>query len=397
MANPFSSDFSADFGAGGATLAITQASQTVSAAASSAIIAHGTFAQTPQSLSAAGTVPNIISGSLSRSQASQGLVAAGTVPLGPDQGHLVTTQASQTLVGSATADASFHVANLAITQASHVLTNPGLPVTPPPTPPTVIAVGSQQDFVRRIRAVLPTGWFPDSGTPVLDGVLAGVANIWSSLWELLVYVARQKRIATATDINLDIIATDFLGQTLPRKPDELDAVYRARIRATIFQEMGTRKAVSDALTRLNGAPPKIFEPSNATDTGGYGAAGSRINTGLYYNSAGGYGSYKLPFQALIQTTLPQSVVTTSGVQGYGRKTGNPTVIGGYGVGAIEYASGVGELLSASDQEVYDAINAVKPVASIMWVSTQGTTVQPTGPQSGALLDVNFILDVSRLA
>jgi hypothetical protein len=283
-------------------------------------------------------------------------------------------------------------------------------------------VGDQDDFIARLKAVLPRGWVGDPGsTPVLDGLLAGIASIWVSMWALLSYVEAQRRIATATDINLDIIASDFLGTTLSRRPGEADAAYSSRIRASIFQEMGTRQAISDALTRLTGSAPRIFEPSKASDTGGYGAAGAQVNTGLAYGVAGGYGSYNMPFQALIETNLP-SVATTVGVQGYGGKgsksiparvwssdfssdfgpsdaasSNSNVAIGGYGVGAIEYSSGVGELLSASDQEVYDAINSVKPVATIMWVSTQKTSPQTSGGQSGSELDSTFVLNVSRLS
>lgn len=257
------------------------------------------------------------------------------------------------------------------------------------------AVGSQADMARRIRAVLPTGWFAESA-PVLDGVLAGLGSIWAFLWSLLSYVNQQKRISTATDINLDIISADFLGTSLPRKSGEGDALYRQRIKSSIFTEMGTRHAVSRALTLLTGSAPTIFEPRNATDTGGRGARGAVVNTGLGYGVAGGYGSYALPFQAFIQTNLPQ-VVGIAGVQGYGsagRTFGS--VVGGYNAGAIEYNIGSLALLSASDTEIYDVVNAVKPVATIMWVATDDTNPL-TSPDGPPLLDISFVLDTSRMS
>ncbi len=264
-----------------------------------------------------------------------------------------------------------------------------------PAPPSS-SIGTQADFVRRLRSVLPAGWFPQSA-PVLDGVLNGIASIWSSLWGLLVYVSAQKRIATATDINLDMIAADFLGPNLPRRPNEYDSSYRARIRASIFQEMGTRAAISATLTALTGGEPAIFEPANARDTGGYGARGSAVDTGLYYGKAGGYGSYKLPFQAFVGTSLT-AAATISGVQGYGFASGyNKVVIGGYGAGALEYASGEAQSVSAADADIYAAINAVKPVGTIIWVTTEKTALQPIVNGSGAALDTSFILDISRLA
>lgn len=263
-----------------------------------------------------------------------------------------------------------------------------------PPPP---AIGSQADMVNRLAAVLPTGWFPSvAQAPVLGGLLAGIASIWAFLWSLLSYVTLQKRITTATDINLDLISNDFLGLSLPRNAGESDASFRARIQATIFQEMGTREAVIRALTTLTGGAPSVFEPRNAFDTGGRGASGGTINTGLGYGVAGGYGSYQLPFQAFIQTTLPQ-VIGTIGVQGYGSPSVpvSGEVIGGYGVGALEYSSGSAALLSASDDAVFATINTVKPIATIMWVSTTKSNPQTSGGGT-PVLDSSFILDTSRL-
>lgn len=259
------------------------------------------------------------------------------------------------------------------------------------------SIGSQDDMVRRLKAALPAGWFSGDENPVLDGLLAGLGYVWSSLWTLLAYVSKQTRIATATDVNLDIIGRDFLGTALARTVGETDDAYRARIQASLFQEMGTRRAITRALTSKTGAPPVIFEPRNASDTGGRSAVGSRAPAGLAYNTAGGYGSYSLPFQAFVTTNLPISV-GVSGVQGYGARgvAAFGQVIGGYNAGAIEYASGSAGLLSASDQEVYDAVNAVKPVATIIWVSTSNTNPQTAGG-GHPVLDVDFVLDVSRLS
>lgn len=256
-----------------------------------------------------------------------------------------------------------------------------------------MTLGDLSDFVRRIKAVLPWGWFATDSTPVLDTLLSGIGAVWAQMWALLIYVARQRRIATATDINLEVIANDFLGDTLPRKTGESDPAYSLRIRQAIFREMGTRKAISTALTQLTGEAPVIFEPANAHDTGAYASAGSTGYCGLAYGSAGGYGSYQLPFQAFVLTTLPQTVAV-SGVQGYaGGGVQYTNVIGGYGGGAIEYSSGDGVLIGVADEEVYGAINAIKPVATIIWVSTQETNIQgSTSPR----LNSSFILDISRL-
>lgn len=266
-----------------------------------------------------------------------------------------------------------------------------------------MATGDQDDFVTRLRAWLPRLWFPEdpADAPVLTGLLSGLGAIWSALWLQITYVAAQRRIATATDVNLDIIANDYLGTTLPRHTGEPDTLYRARVKAAIFQEAGTRRALVNALTALNGQPPTIFEPANAMDTGGWGRAGSTINTGLWYGKVGGYGSYQLPYQVFVKTNEPSDVTGIGNVQGYGSPSlpRFSQVLGGYGSGAIEYVSGAFEIRSQSESEVYTAINAVKPVATIVWVATSQTKApNGDGPQPGTpLLDVTFVLDVSRMS
>ena len=79
--------------------------------------------------------------------------------------------------------------------------------------------GDQQDMMARLRTVLPTRWFPDSA-PVLDGLLSGLASGWSWAYQQLQYVKAQTRIATATDVWLDIIANDYFGNRLADGQDK---------------------------------------------------------------------------------------------------------------------------------------------------------------------------------
>lgn len=258
-------------------------------------------------------------------------------------------------------------------------------------------LGDQDDMLRRLKAVLPTGWFPDD-SPVADGLLVGSASIWSWAWSFLDYVARQRRISTATDINLEVIASDFLGDGVPRRPRETDTSYRARIKAAIFREMGTRKAVSNAIISVTGIAPSIFEPARATDTGGYGGLGISVGTGLGYGLAGGYGSYDLPFQAFIAAPRPGTGLGGN-LQGYSSTTLAPLMraIGGYGVGSIAYLLGSQDGHSASDDEVFAAVNAVRPIATVMWIALSNGSITNPNPSGPDLLDLNFILDVSRLS
>ena len=131
--------------------------------------------------------------------------------------------------------------------------------------------GDQQDMMARLRAVLPTRWFPDSA-PVLDGLLSGLASGWSWAYQQLQYVKAQTRIATATDVWLDIIANDFFGGRLARRVGQSDGAFRDRIQRELFRERGTRGAIIAVLHDLTGRAPLVFEPARTTDTGGYASS-----------------------------------------------------------------------------------------------------------------------------
>lgn len=259
-----------------------------------------------------------------------------------------------------------------------------------------MAVGSQQDFVRRLKNELPSRWFPITGpsdttsqSPILDAVLNGIAYGWSQIFSLIQYTMEQTRIATATDVFLDLVSHDYLGTSLPRNPNETDAQFRKRIQTAILAPKATRPAMVQALTTLTGRTPTIFEPANPSDTGGYGGNGTPLGTGLAYGTpggtsglagnslggAGGYGSLAYPFQAFIVAFRPTGV-GIAGVTGYGSGTVPATSVVGIGAydnlasplnpGSIEYANLSFEVPQVTDSVIFDTIASVEPTATIMW-------------------------------
>lgn len=214
-------------------------------------------------------------------------------------------------------------------------------------------------MVGRLRAVLPTGWFPDTA-PTLSGLLGGLASGWAWVYDQWQYVKTQTRIASATDIWLDVIALDFFGAALSRPSGQSDDVFRASITREMFRQRGTRGAVISALQDLTGRVPAVFEPARTADTGGYGSLPSESN-GFAYGVAGGWGSLNLPFQCFVTAYRPVgSGIAT--IFGWG------SCVGGYGQGIIEYASLDMVQGQVTDSQIYAAVADVLPAATIAWTS-----------------------------
>ena len=207
-----------------------------------------------------------------------------------------------------------------------------------------MAIGDQNDIAGRIRSALPARWFPltapgaASATPVLDGVLAGLGSVWSWLYGMIAYAGLQARLATATDVWLDLIALDFFGLRVQRLNPESDAQFSARIKAEILRPRATRAAVAQAITDLTGRAPVIFEPARPADTGGYTIGG------VGYGAGGGYGDLQLPFQAFITAYRPHGGGVAN-VAGYSGLT--PAVVTPTSGGSIIDATGARFTLDAS--------------------------------------------------
>jgi hypothetical protein len=218
-----------------------------------------------------------------------------------------------------------------------------------------MAIGDQADMKARIRALLPYGWFSDS-TPILDAVLNGIGWALASVYGLITYAALQTRISTATDGFLDLISFDFFGNGLPRKTDETDSAFRARIRSELLLQRATRAGVAEALFILTGREPIIFEPTRALDTGG-------LNTPtMGLNVAGRLGTYTMPCQCFIfaYRNPGQGVPNIAGL-------GIPT-------GALNTPS-YAALINAdmvtgavADSDIYAAADSAKAAGAALWMN-----------------------------
>jgi hypothetical protein len=222
--------------------------------------------------------------------------------------------------------------------------------------------GDLADMVSRLWTVLPKRWFAEQ-SPNLSAILRSVATPCSWLYNNITYVITQTRLGTATDNWLDLIAYDFFGNLLGRKPNESDLSYRSRIKVALLREAATRSAVSAGLQALVGSQPLIFEPANCMDAGAYGMQSESYTisgTGLAYGQAGGWGNLALPLQFFVTVTRPPTPGVTL-LAGYG------TPNGAYCGGVISYVDLSVLPGNVTDQDIQSTLCSLLPVNSVAWL------------------------------
>ncbi|WP_433867111.1 hypothetical protein [Ralstonia wenshanensis] len=242
-----------------------------------------------------------------------------------------------------------------------------------------MATGDQQDIYARLVGYLPL-WFGDpSQSPVLNALLQGLAYGLAYAYSVYAYAKLQTRILTATDGWLDMIAADFFGDSIQRAANQSDASFRARILINLFRERATRAGLTKVLRDITGQTPHIVELLRPADTGAYGAP----NSG--YGQAGAYGSLVMPYQAFVTAYRPAGTGIPN-IAGYGISTG------GYSQASqTEWGSLSMIQYGIADSDIYAAIDATKPVASVVWVNIQ--SVPPPVP---TYLGSSLVLGSSQL-
>ena len=222
-----------------------------------------------------------------------------------------------------------------------------------------MATGDKTDMVARLKAVLPSSWFKNQ-TPIKNALLAAPGWMFARGHALLGYVKQQGRVATASDVFLDIAAHDYTGTRVTRRLQETDDSLRTRLQAALLPDAGTRAALAARLKQLTGTVPAIFEPTQPMDTGAYGYGG------LGYNAAGGYGCLALSFQAFVSVKRP----VFQGVPNWGGYNGNASTPayapGGYGLGLMAYSSIAQAFDGVTDAEIYQSIAAVQAAGVTVW-------------------------------
>lgn len=225
-----------------------------------------------------------------------------------------------------------------------------------------MATGDSSDIISRLQSYLPRGWFGDwSEAPIVGGLLAGIASVLSTIYLLIMFFWAQTRLQTSSGGWVDIWAADFLGNSLPRKPNESDASYIGRIKIAIFQAKATRPAMVSVLTQLTGRAPIIFEPARPLDSGCLGA-----NTGVAsFCGVARMGSIACPFGALITVYRPRVTGGSAGA-GYADAPAWSAMAAPLSHGYTGSLSQ--ETSAATDADIYAAINATRPIATYIGVA-----------------------------
>lgn len=225
-----------------------------------------------------------------------------------------------------------------------------------------MATGDTSDILSRLQSYMPRGWFGDwSEAPIITGLLTGIASVFNTVYLLVMFFSAQTRLDTSTGGWIDIWASDFLGTSLPQEANESDASYIARIKLVIFAAKGTRPAMETALTNLTGRAPIIFEPSRPLDSGCMG-----LNTGVAsFCGVSRMGSIAAPFSALITVYRPLVSGGSAGAA-YSNAPAWSAMAAPLSHGYT--GSLADETTAATDDDIYNVINAVRPISTYIGVA-----------------------------
>lgn len=238
-----------------------------------------------------------------------------------------------------------------------------------------MAVGTPQEILARLRALMPKGWLPEI-SPIADALLNGFAALASQMYFLTDYAKRMARIKTAEGGWLDLAALGFFGLAIKRRPSQTDTSMREMIPKEVFRERATRPGIKTALEDLTGNEVKVFEAFNPQDTGGFGVA-------FAFNAAGAWGSRAYPYTIFLDVIQPQGA-------GIPNMSGLNAPQSGWGAGMFFLADLERVTGEVTNQDVYDTVERTRAAGIKAWVAI----VPP--PINVGTLDFDFILDESNL-
>ena len=136
-------------------------------------------------------------------------------------------------------------------------------------PPTVIPDLDEDDFAKRMVALIPRVWTSDAARKpggVMYTLFRALGIEKTILLGQLLYALQASRVSTAIEAGLDSVALDYFGPDIARTPGQPDSSFRNTIYANLLASAVTRPAMNLLLTQLIGIPPRLMEPRSTHDT-----------------------------------------------------------------------------------------------------------------------------------
>jgi hypothetical protein len=235
--------------------------------------------------------------------------------------------------------------------------------------------GDQTDVFKRLKSYLPP-WFGAGPTPVLDSLIGGIAWALAGVYAFYAYAKLQTRIRTATGFWLDMIAADYFGTAIVRKPGQLDPSFRAYIIANLLRPRATRPSMQSLLLAITGQEPILFEPNRPYDTGAFHSP-----TSVGYFREARYGSLAVPFTAMITAYRP---LAEGGLAGAGFYNA-PRTTAFHNPLSPSYFNDLSlDTVFVDDADIYAAIEANKVAGTICWVALTAPPAPPPTLVGGQL-------------
>ena len=235
---------------------------------------------------------------------------------------------------------------------------------------TTVSIFTAEQWAQRILKLYPNNWTSDAAKMaggVLFSLFESGGDEFNFLENGLDWVLNACRIATAEDIALDNIATDYFGSiaafepTVVRQPGESDDSFRARIYANLLQSGGTRADISRVVELLTGEVPRICEPWNLMDNGACDSI-SFCDIDTVANPCR-VGDLSLRYQGFVESVLPS----------FGSQGNNPVYCADVGLSCDRsFIIDPQPTWFLGEQELDLAINRVRMFSTIVWRRYGGT-------------------------
>ena len=148
----------------------------------------------------------------------------------------------------------------------------------------VVLPTNQTTLAQRLTSLLPQSWFSSAALTtnagvnnngIVGSIMQGVGAVLALIYNQLQYAKLQSRLATASDVQVDLASIDFFAYGWPRYYGETDRAFATRIIQRLLWPQPTLIGIADAVNSwlyglqfLPKMPPLGADTYGATDTSG---------------------------------------------------------------------------------------------------------------------------------